>query len=72
VGDPAEKLDERIVVDGEELERLTAEVVREVPAHMVAAELRRRMAAHAEKKKKAENPVARERARRIAEGLVKK
>lgn len=72
MGDPAEKLDDRIVVDGEVLERLTAEVVREVPAHLVAAEVRRRMAAWAEQKKKTENPVARERARRMAERLAKK
>ena len=42
----------RIVVDPDELERVTSEVVREVPAHLVASEVRKRMAAASVRKVK--------------------
>lgn len=55
----------RIVVDPDVLERVTAEVVREVPAHLVPGEVRRRLAAASRKREP--NEATRERARRIAE-----
>ena len=72
MGDPAEKLNERLVIDGDELERIASDAVREVPAHLVASEIRRRLRARAEQMKKTEDPIARERARKIAEKLVRR
>lgn len=51
-------------IDGDELERVTAAVVREVPAHLVPGEVRRRLTLLAKQKQPSEAVL--ERARRIA------
>lgn len=59
-----------IMLDPDELERVTAAVVREVPAHLVAAEVRRRLDELA--RKRAPSEAVRERARRIVEEARKR
>ncbi len=55
----------RILVDPDELERITAAAVREVPGHLVPGEVRRRLGELAKRREPSE--AVRERARKIAE-----
>lgn len=66
MADPARVL----TVDVDELERVTAEVVREVPSHMVPSEVRRRLAANIARRQPSEARL--ERARKIAEEALRR
>lgn len=63
MGEPAKVLH----VDADELERVTAEVVRDTPAHLVPGEVRRRLGAISIRREPSEAVQAR--ARKIAERM---
>lgn len=59
MGEPAKPLH----VDPDELERVTAEVIRDTPAHLVPGEVRRRLGLLSARREPSES--AKERARRV-------
>lgn len=66
MGEPAKHLH----VDPDELERVTAEVIRDTPAHLVPGEVRRRLGAIASRREPSE--ATRARARQIVEEMRKR